>query len=234
MMNVGVMQPYFFPYIGYWQLICAVDTYVLFDDVNYIKRGWINRNRILCNGDVRFFNVYLNHASQNKKINEILINDDELNDNNIKIIYEAYRNAPFFSDAFPVIENILSCSEKNLARFNGYLIKHICDYLKIKTNIIYSSEIKKNNELKGQDKIISICNILGATDYINAIGGMDLYDEKCFFDNHINLHFLKTKDFSYKQFDDEFHGNLSIIDVMMFNSVDTITEYLSMYELIEK
>ena len=232
-MKIGVMQPYFFQYLGYWQLIKAVDKYVIFDDVNYIKRGWVNRNRIINGGTIQYFNVYLKAVSQNKLINEIEVNQEGLNNKNTKIIESAYKKAPFFKDAYPVIEKILSQSEKNLAKYNGFLIKTVCDYLDIKTELLYSSKIDKNPNLRGQDKIITICKVLGATDYINAIGGQELYDSDSFKENGIKLKFLKMNNIQYKQFSEKFYDNLSIIDVMMFNPKKTVIDYLNRYTLIE-
>lgn len=232
-MKVGVMQPYFFPYIGYWQLLGAVDKYVIFDDVNYIKRGWINRNQILYQGKVKFFNVYLKGVSQNKYINDIEVSDNGLNHKNLRILQEAYKKAPFFDDVYPIIEKIICQKEKNLARYNGFLLKVVCEYLEIKTKLFYSSEIEKDPKLKGQKKIMDICKKLCATEYYNAIGGQKLYDREYFVANGMKLYFLKKDDIKYQQFGEQFFDNLSIIDVMMFNPVDRIQELLSKYSLVE-
>lgn len=227
------MQPYFFPYIGYWQLVNAVDKYVVFDDVNYIKRGWINRNRILFNGKPRYFNVYLKGVSQNKLINEIEVdNDEKLIRKNISIITEAYRKAPFFQEIFPLIESILYNETKNLARYNANILYSINKYLGIQTEIIFSSEIKKSNYLKGQEKIINICKELRATDYYNAIGGRELYTQEKFLQNGMDIFFLCPKHIEYKQFGNDFYENLSIIDVMMFNPKEKIQSFLSDYILV--
>ncbi len=231
-MRIGVMQPYFFPYIGYWQLIGAVDKFVIFDDVNHIKRGWINRNRILYRNQVRYFNVCLEGASQNKLINEISV-DQEHNKTNYRIIEEAYSKAPYFNEVYPVFEKILKQEEKNLARYNGNLIKTLVDYLDIDTELLYSSDIKKDNALRGQDKIISICKTLGGDQYINAIGGKKLYDTELFARNELQLFFIKSANIEYKQFNNCFEPDLSIIDVLMFNSREKVLEYLNQYFLVE-
>lgn len=232
-MRVGVMQPYFFPYIGYWQLINAVDKYVIFDDVNYINRGWINRNRILFNEKPRYFNVYLKGASQNKLINEIEVDNEEKQVNrNLKIIEQAYKKAPFFQEVFPVIKSILCEKESNLARYNTVLLHKICRYLGIDTEIVFSSDLQKDNRLRGQEKILDICMQLNATDYYNPIGGKELYNREKFFQKGIELHFLCSDEIKYKQFNNSFYCNLSIIDVMMFNSREKIQEFLKRYTLI--
>ncbi len=234
-MKLGIMQPYFLPYIGYWQLIAAVDKYVIYDDVNYIKGGWINRNRILVDGNVKYFNVHLLKASAYKKINEISVNNDSrIIKKSLRIIDAAYKNAPYYRIVRTIIEDILQCGEDNLAKYLGKSIKIICEYLGITTELIYSSSLNKNCELKGKDKVISICKILGATEYYNAIGGQKLYSYTFFDKNKIKLIFLKTNEIIYQQFGNDFQSNLSIIDVLMFNSRNRICDMLQEFSLIEE
>lgn len=234
-MKLGIMQPYFIPYIGYWQLMNAVDKYVVYDDVNFIKGGWINRNRILLNGKPQYFNVKMKGASSFKFINEIKIDNSLIYINkNLRTIYMAYHKAPYFKKVNPLIEKILVQQTDNLAEYIVNSIKCIAEYLNIKTAIVISSELSKNNELKGQNKVIDICRVLDATEYYNAIGGIDLYSFEFFKKNGINLSFLKTNDIHYKQFNNEFVPNLSIIDVMMFNPEDKIKTMLDDFTLIKE
>lgn len=232
-MKLGIMQPYFFPYIGYWQLINAVDKYVIFDDVNFIKRGWINRNRILMNGEEKMINVQMHRASQNKLINEVeVLFSESYNKKNLRTLESCYKKAPYSSNVFPLINNIITQDEKNLAKYLENSIRQICKYLSINAELIVSSSIKKNNNLKGKDKILEICKILGADEYYNAIGGKELYSYDEFLFQGIKLRFLKTGNIEYKQFNNKFVPNLSIIDVMMFNSVGDINKLLEKYELL--
>lgn len=232
MKKIGVMQPYFIPYIGYWQLLNTVDTYVVFDDVNYIKRGWINRNRILINKEPHYINLELSGASQNKKINEIELSSDiEQRGKILKTIEYNYKRAPFYEETMNLIKKILLNEEKNLALFLYDQIKIIADYLDVNTEIIMSSSLDKNNELKGQDKIIDICKILNADDYYNAIGGVNLYSREKFECKKIGLHFLESQSIEYQQFGDVFYGSLSIVDVMMFNSRDQVKTMLNKFTL---
>lgn len=232
-MKLGIMQPYFLPYIGYWQLLNAVDKYIIYDDVNYINRGWINRNRILVNGKDKMITLSLKEASQNKLIKEIeLVSDEKQRINLLKTISQSYKKAPFYNEIYPMIERILKFNESNLEKFLENSIREIAKYLEINTNIILSSEVAKDNTLKGKDKILDICKRLGVTEYYNAIGGQELYSYEEFKQNGIELKFLKAKDIKYQQFENEFKENLSIIDVMMFNSKERTKSYLKLYTLI--
>ncbi|HLA56997.1 MAG TPA: WbqC family protein [Flavobacterium sp.] len=231
-MKTAIMQPYLFPYIGYFQLIDSVDTFVVYDDVNFIKKGWINRNNILVNGQSHMFTMPLKDASQNKLISEISISESDWNKDLLKTIALAYKKAPYFPEVFVLVESILMSGEINLAKFIANSLRRICSYLEIDTNIVISSEIEKDNSLKAQDKIIEICKKLDAKAYINAIGGMELYDATAFQQQNITLHFLKTQPIIYSQFKNEFIPWLSIIDVMMFNPVSEIKNILAKRELI--
>lgn len=233
-MKVGIMQPYFFPYIGYWQLIKAVDKYVIYDDVNYKKRGWINRNTILMDGEPKAIAIRISKVSQNKRINEIEIDNDPIyNKKLLKTIKETYSKAPYFQEVYKLIENVINQKESNLAKYLTYSIKEVCNYLNLNTEILISSELGKNEELKGQDKILDICTMLSADQYYNAFGGLELYSPQDFKSKGIKLKFLKTGDIHYPQKQTQnFVPNLSVIDIMMFNSPKEISTMLDNYTLI--
>lgn len=223
------MQPYLFPYIGYWQLIHAVDTFVIFDDVNYIKKGYINRNSILVNGSPHLFTLSLIGASQNKHINEITVGNTSVK--LLKTLEMTYKKSPYFSSIYPLIEQIVLNDEKNLAKFIYKSFETIAHYLGINTKFIFSSDIKKNNRLKAEDKIIEICEIMGAKTYINPVGGKELYRKEHFHLHNINLYFLNSEPIKYRQFEYEFVPYLSIIDILMFNSKSEIQDMLERYTL---
>lgn len=233
-MKLAIMQPYFVPYIGYWQLMNAVDQYVVYDDVNFIKGGWINRNRILMNGQPIYFNLPITGASPNKRINEINVNTDiRFVQKKLRMIENIYKKAPFYKEIYPLVERIFMCGEKDIVPYLIRSFQIINDYLGITTKLVVSSEIKKDNGLKGQSKVLEICQLLHADEYYNAIGGRMVYSFSDFKEKNIQLKFLKTKDILYKQFGNEFQKDLSIIDVMMFNSKGKIQEFLKQYILIE-
>ena len=229
-MTLAIMQPYLFSYIGYWQLINAVDTFVIFDDVNFIKKGYINRNSILVGGKSQQITLELIGASQNKLINEIKVgnNSQKL----LKTIEMSYKKAPYFDNVFSIIEDILNQEESTLAKFIGYSLQKISNYLEIDTKFIYSSSIEKDNELKAQDKVLDICKKLGTINYINAIGGKELYNKKKFEEQNIKLNFLEPEIQKYMQLESEFISYLSIIDIIMFNNKDNISKMLMQYKLL--
>ena len=229
-MKLGIMQPYFLPYIGYWQLINAVDKYVIYDDVNFINKSWINRNNILLNGNKHQINLLLTEASQNKLINQVAIQDNQTK--LIRTIEMNYKKAPMFQQVFPLFLHIMEYPDKNLAKFIGNSIVEISKYLSIETEFIYSSTLDKDNTLRAQDKILNICKLLNANKYINAIGGADLYSKDDFNKVGIELSFLETKIEPYKQFKNEFVPYLSLLDVMMFNDVESINIMFNKYNLI--
>lgn len=229
-MKLAIMQPYYFPYIGYFQLIQAVDVFVVYDDVNYINRGWINRNYVLSNEQKIRLTLQLEGASQNRLINEIQIgcNNDKL----LKTIQLGYAKAPYFEMAFPVIKEALLNVETNLAKYLTNGLENICHYLDINTQWYLSSAIEKNNALRGQEKILAICKYFNATQYINMPGGKLLYDHKKFSEHNIQLSFITPEIVPYQQTKGEFVPYLSIIDVMMYNSQQKCQQMVREYELV--
>ena len=229
-MKLGVMQPYFMPYLGYYQLIKAVDLYVVFDDVNYIKRGWSAQNNILINGQKYLFHIDVQNGSQNSLYCDVIIIDDFVRLR--KTIEMNYKRAPYFVQTVGVLDSIFSYFDKRFNYFVLHSFQQVLSYLGINTQLVLSSTIQNDRELKGKDKILDICRILNADVYINAIGGQELYDKEDFKKEGIELRFLRPQLMTYPQFSKEFVPSLSMIDVMMFNSVEEIVKMLDNYELI--
>ena len=231
-MKLAIMQPYFFPYIGYFQLIYAVDKFVFYDDVNYIKNGWINRNRILINNQPSYFTIQLKGASPFKLINQI-----EFTDNRAKLkktIQIAYRKAPFFNQVFPIIEQCLDYETNSISKLAIKTIEETAKYMNVNTSFEISSyKYADTKELERTERIITLCRINNAQTYINASGGTDLYSKEEFQNKGISLFFIKPQLTEYKQYNtDRFIPGLSVIDVMMFNSVKEIHKMLNNYDLI--
>lgn len=229
-MRIAIMQPYLFPYLGYFQLIQAVDAFVVYDDVNYIKQGWINRNYILAQGRPLRITLSLRNASPNRSINEVTVGDNQ--DKLLKTIRQNYSRAPQFATVFPVIEEILLQQEKNLAAFLDQGLRRICNYLDLRPAWHISSSLEKDTDLRGQEKVLFICEKLGATEYINLPGGMALYDRERFARRNIRLSFIQPRPVAYNQSGRDFVPNLSIIDAMMFNDHKKCQELLREHDLV--
>ena len=231
-MRVGIMQPYFFPYIGYFQLIAAVDLFIVYDNIKYTKKGWINRNRMLQNGRDVMFSLPLKNASDYLEVRERELASDFNRDKLLNLFKEAYRRAPYFKDIFPLVEQIVLYKDANLFRFLYHSIIRICQHLEITTEIRISSDIDIDHDLKNQDKVLALCSAVGATTYVNAIGGIELYSKETFRKSGIELNFIKSKPFEYPQLIESFIPWLSIIDVMMFNSLNVIKSRLAEFNLV--
>ncbi|MCK6693097.1 MAG: WbqC family protein [Thermoanaerobaculia bacterium] len=232
-MKVAVMQPYFFPYIGYFQLIRCVDKFVVFDDVNFIKKGWINRNRILVNGAPFLFSIPLKQISQNKWIRDTEVSDDpSWMPKFLKTLESAYKKAPNFNHIYPAVERLLQEDHPSIAGLNVAAIRFVCDYLDIDTALIPSSTIYANNHLKGQERVLDICRQEGAETYINPAGGSELYDHAFFEENGVQLFFIRSEASPYKQFGHDFFPYLSMLDCLMFADKAAIKQMLSEFQLV--
>lgn len=233
-MKIAIMQPYIFPYIGYFQLIKSVQTFIFYDDVNFIKHGWINRNKILINGEESLITFPCRKISQNKEIRDIEVDlSDKQYKKILKTISYAYIKAPNFKIIYPLVQDCLHSNSKTISELAMFSIQQICEVINIKTKFELSSLKHANTKHLGKaDRLVEITKREKATKYINAIGGQDLYTKEYFKTNKIDLQFLKPKEYEYKQFDNDFVSNLSIIDVLMFNSVEDVREMISNYELL--
>ena len=229
-MKLAIMQPYFLPYIGYFQLMNAADTFVYYDDVTFIKQSWINRNKILLNDADYLFTLELKGASSFRAINKVEVGNNRKK--LFKTFWQAYGDAPQFQRVAPLLTAIFNSKQNNLSKYIVETHKLITDHLGINTKFLISSEIDKNNLLKGQDKVIDICRTLGATKYFNSVGGQNLYSKSDFLNAGISLSFIQPRKTEYKQFDNEFIPWLSIIDILMFNSVSEIRKMLDNYDLL--
>ncbi|MCX6276442.1 MAG: WbqC family protein [Bacteroidetes bacterium] len=236
-MKVAVMQPYLFPYIGYFQLAYAVDKFVFYDDVNFIKKGWINKNNILVNGAASSFTVPLTKVSQNKRINETAFATEEKWFKSFEqTLFFNYKNAPFYNETMEVVLAVLEL-RKNvsfISELAAASVKNVSGYLGIET--VFENSSEKYSATKGMEKamrLIEITKLNGSDQYINPLGGAELYSKEEFILSGIHLEFIKPGEVRYRQFKEPFVPWLSIIDVMMFNSAETIkNNLLPAYSLI--
>ncbi|WP_037055670.1 WbqC family protein [Rheinheimera baltica] len=231
--RVAIMQPYFLPYIGYWQLINAVDCFVIYDTIEFTKKGWVHRNRLLQNNTDQMFSLALEKASDYLAVVERRLSADSVQhyEKLLRKFAGAYQKAPYFAETMPLLERIFRFEDKNLFRFIFNSIELVCQHLSITTPLLISSDIEQGPLLKGQDRVKNLCHQLQATDYINSIGGQALYSKTDFAEQGLQLHFQRVLPFDYRQFGEDFLPWLSIVDVLMFNSVDNVKRQLDKMEL---
>ena len=229
------MQPYLFPYLGYFQLIQAADKFVVYDDITFIKQGWINRNNLLIDGARYLFTIPVQNISSNNYINQTIISSRPFNWEYklLQTISQAYKKAPFFKEVFPMLESVIKGStSKTIGSVATESITTVMNYLDLNTKVVQSSVGYKNDHLKKEQRVIDICVKENASHYLNAIGGVDLYSKEYFLAKNIHLHFIDPGSVVYKQFQTEFVPGLSIIDTMMFNPATDIVKMLNNYELV--
>lgn len=237
-MKVGIMQPYFFPYLGYFSLISFTDKWVVFDIPQFIRHGWIERNRILkLDGSWQYIKVPLIKHSQQTTIKDIYIRNVENWKEKILAQLQHYkRKALYFKETEELLKEIFKYESESIVDTNINAIKQICQYLEMDFNYQFSSDMKiYPSQIKEPDDwALEISKILNAETYVNPIGGVDIFDEKKYISNGIELLFLKNKLVEYKQFNNTFEPGLSIIDVLMFNSIKETKDLIENYELLRK
>jgi len=219
------MQPYLFPYIGYFQLAASVDKFVFYDDVNFIKHGWINRNRLCLNGAVRYFTIPLSGASPFLKIRQIDVQPGALwKKKMLESVRHSYSKAPYFKAANDLLQATLDSGESSIAAIARTSVRTVCAYAGLDTQFIESSAIYGNDELSGAQRVLDICKREQASDYFNPPGGRALYSEEAFSAAGVNLHFVDPCLHAYRQFAGEFQPGLSILDALMFNDAGAVRE----------
>lgn len=204
------------------------DVFVVYDNIEYTKKGWINRNRILVNGKDEYISLPLKKGSDFLQVKDRFLSDSWKSERNklLNKISACYRKAPCFSATFSLIENVLMFEDDNLFNFIFNSLKVVKEYLGLPAQLVVSSTINIDHTLKSESKVLAICKELGATQYINPIGGVELYNKEVFENEGLELQFLQAKNVVYYQFKNEFVPWLSILDVMMFNSKEKVQHFL--------
>ena len=233
-MRLAIMQPYFFPYIGYFQLIKECDVFVWLDDAQYTKRGWINRNRILLRGDAHDFVFSVNKGAQALAINDRWYSASFQVEANalLKTLQMAYRKAPMYEPVRDLVTRLLSSEDRNVATFNCSTLEALCAHLDIAPVFVRSSQLSGVSGLRGEERIIGIAKMLGGGRYVNPIGGTSLYSSERFARAGLTLNFMESGEIKYKQLGDTFVPRLSIIDVLMFADPAVERELLEDYSVL--
>ena len=252
-MIIAGNQSYYFPFLGYFQLINAVDRFTLYDNLDFSENRWVHHNRIkLRNGNIFTLSVPLINRTSSTLISDLTIFDAEGNRNwrrkTCKTIYDNYLRAPMFRRVFPLLEALINYPVQSVSALNTNSLVEICRYLNIDTTIQSGPDIYADIELRLSDskymeseypdiakkdaRIIEICRHEGADTLYNSMGGVGLYKKEIFLNYGIRVRFLKRKEITYRQPGDGFIPDLSIIDVLMYNDVPTISGMLEDYDLI--
>jgi hypothetical protein len=227
------MQPYFMPYLGYWQLLSAVDRFIVLDDVAFIRKGWVNRNRILVNGTAHLFTLPVRAASQNRAINELELAPDAGWLKGFRSTLEqSYRKAPYFDETLDFLEPILANCQGRLLPFLLYSIDAVAAHLDIPTPRVLASFVDPSHRSRGQGRILDFCRIEGATEYLNLPGGRELYQNQAFQSSGIRLKFITPQVRPYpQQLFGQWWPCLSIIDLLMSLGSELTRLELSQYRI---
>lgn len=232
-MRVAIMQPYFLPYIGYFQLIRAADIFIVYDNIKYTKKGWINRNRFLLNGADAVFTLPLAKGSDSLDVVQRELSPSFDAEALLCKFRGAYCRAPYVNETLSLLEGITRFKDRNLFRYIKNSIDAVCAHLEAKTTILVSSELQIDHSLRGVERVIAMCKEVGADTYLNPIGGVSLYRKEDFDRNNLNILFVNSKIREYQQFSTEFVPSLSIIDVLMFSPLGEVRRsIIEDYELI--
>jgi hypothetical protein len=232
-MKVAIMQPYFFPYLGYFQLLNAVDAFIFYDDVQFIKGGWINRNRYLQNGKPAYFGLQMIGASANKNINEIGLNTSEIVQSKLlKTLQQNYAKAPYVNDVLALVNGVLGSGTDNLAEMTARSVMMVCEYLGFNKDFYFSSNLTFGKTASDRtQRLIALIKGLNGKTYLNTPGGKTLYNKADFRKEGIELYFIEGELPAYTQQSKAFVPGLSIIDVLMYNSKPEVRNMLNAYSL---
>ena len=217
--RIAIMQPYFFPYLGYFQLIHAVDAFVFLDDVAFIKKGWINRNRLAFNGKITWFTVPLSGQSQHTLIRDIRVARKELlpwQRKFIRSLWHFYGKSPFYQTTAQLVEEVLSHESESMADLAKAAIAACCRLLGITSRLIDSSSAFPARGLCGEERLVDLCKQAGATEYVNPSGGITLYTKETFARHGIGLHFLCSNGIEYQAGGVRHGMEFSILDALMW------------------
>lgn len=233
--RIAVMQPYFFPYIGYYQLANQVDQFILYDNIEFSKRGWIHRNRILIDQQIKYISLNLKKDSDFKEIRERVLSGVYFDKNRSKILRQienSYKDSVSYSEVMPVIESAMNVDSRNLYDYLLHTLLVIFDHLNINTEVITSSTVQIDHSLESKKKLRAFCKYFGVNQLLNPIGGKPLYDQSEFLENGVSISFMEAIDIQYNNQKGPVPTHLSIIDVMMNNSRDELQKMLHNFQLV--
>lgn len=230
--RIALMQPYFLPYLGYFQLIAASDCFVVYDNVQFIKNGWIERNRYLLDGEAKWFGLPLAKGGHTQLIMERQVSSHFDIAPLINKLAFAYRKAPHVERTLTWLDALLRLPAQNIAEFNELALRSCCSLLKLNTPIVRASEWAPASFAKGQERVIEVITAVGGSTYLNPAAGGGLYDAEAFADAGYELELLKPSLPAYRQHDKPFVAALSILDALMFNELEQVSAWVRQGEIV--
>jgi hypothetical protein len=216
------MQPYFFPYLGHFSLIASVDRWYVFDITQYTPRTWMNRNRVLHpRGGTQYVTVPLANSSNSIRTSEARVLDPAAARQSIVGNLTHYkRHAPYYRSVVALVQEAFdTATNQSLVELNVRGLQTVCRYLGMRFDFEVCSELDLAlpTSLGAGDWAPNICSLVGATSYVNPIGGQGLFDPAEFSRRGVDLYFAKTTEFSYPTTPHQYEPYLSILDVLMWN-----------------
>jgi hypothetical protein len=237
-MKLGIMQPYFFPYLGYFDLLYNVDLFIVYDTVQFIKQGWINRNRILHSNKSgwQYISIPVDrasfHSSYRTPIRDIKASNVKPWKQHILGQLAHYEKAaPFANETIGFVKDCFVAEDDTISKLNIRILEQCTKLLKLNFQYNFCSElgIELDTTRNAEERILDLCEYLGATEYVNLPGGIDLYHSEAFERRNIKLTFRSLPTFVYTSEPYVFEPNLSIIDLLMWNEPEVIKKYLDGY-----
>lgn len=225
-MRIGVMQPYLFPYLGYFEIIAQSDTFIFYDDVDFIRRGWINRNNLIINKEKKLFTIPVQKTNVGVKISEVeLVGYADWKDKFLITLLQNYKKSTNFDRVYNLIQDVLNKSDyKYISELAINSLTMTSSYLGLKTTFVKSSELKVNDNLTKEFRLFEIAKVFKAKEIVMPVGSLTLYEGWPF--EELRLKTLKKNNFTYCQKRKLFEPNLSIIDVLMHVEKEVIVNIL--------
>ena len=231
-MRLGLQQPYFFPYLAYFQLLFAVDRFVAYDDVNWIHGGWIHRNRLAAHDGPQWFTIPTRGASRHVPLDTVKVAAGRWREKMFRTLEQSYARAPFREPVLRMVERTLATPSPFVADIAVASLEHVRDYLGYTTPIHRARNRYEASAARGEERVIAICRAEGATEYLNAIGGLALYDRQLFDQEGITLRFLQGRYENTVETDDQGRVTLSIIHLLMYSTIEQVRTMMNAYDLV--
>lgn len=211
-MRVTILQPNYIPWRGYFNFFKQSDVFVFYDDVQYTKNDWRNRNLLKTPDGSQWLTIPVNNKNRKTLIKDIQMPDSGWQDRHLDLIERNYKNAPYFREIRSILYDVFLEARTSLRDLNVRLIEEFNDFIGLRCSAVYSSEIGYS-DLRATDRLVAICKHLGATEYLTGDAAKDYLEVEKFGDIRVLWH--KYKERVYPQLWGDFQSRVSIIDLLM-------------------